>query len=70
MALGTNNTILTNQTALAVKVAQTTGLGNSPRLDKLDDVREVSKANNNILVYNAERDLFLLQEPAGDGGTF
>ena len=70
MALGTNNTILTNQTALAVKVAQTTGLGNSPRLDKLDDVREVSNANNNILVYNAERDLFLLQEPAADGGTF
>ena len=70
MALGTNNTILTNQTALAVKVAQTTGLGNSPRLDKLDDVREVSKANNNILVYNAERDLFLWQEPAADGGTF
>ncbi len=70
MALGTNNTILTNQTALAVKVAQTTGLGNAPRLDKLHDVREVSKANNNILVYNAEKDLFLLQEPAADGGTF
>jgi hypothetical protein len=70
MALGSNNTILTNTTALAVKVAQTTATGNSPRLDKLDDVREVSRANNNILVYNAERNLYLLQEPAADGGSF
>ena len=70
MALGSNNTVLTNTTALAVKVAQTTAIGNSPRLDKLVDVREVSRANNNILVYNAERNLYLLQEPAADGGSF
>jgi len=31
---------------------------------------EVSRANNNILVYNADKDLFLLQEPKADGGTF
>ena len=70
MALTSNNTVLTNTTALAVKIVRSTGGGPSPRLDGLEDVREVSRANNNILVYNADRDLFLLQSPAADGGTF
>ena len=70
MALTASNKVLTNTTALAVKIARSTGGGPSPRLDGLEDVREVSKANNNILVYNAARDLFLLEEPKADGGTF
>ena len=70
MALTSNNTVLTNTTALAVKVVRTTGAGPAPRLDGLEDVREVNKSNNNILVYNADRDLFLLEEPKADGGTF
>jgi len=70
MAITTNNAILTNTNRLAVRIAQTGAGGTNPRLDGMDDVREVSRANNNILVYNAERDLFLLQEPKADGGTF
>ena len=70
MAIRSNNAILTNTNRLAVRIAQTGAGGVQPRLDKLDDVREVSRANNNILVYNADKDLFLLQEPKADGGTF
>ncbi len=70
MAIRSNNAILTNTNRLAVRIAQTGAGGVQPRLDKLDDVREVSRANNNILVYNADRDLYLLQEPSADGGTF
>tara|TARA_R100000008_G_scaffold35831_1_gene20388 strand:- start:568 stop:780 length:213 start_codon:yes stop_codon:yes gene_type:complete len=70
MAIRSNNAILTNTNRLAVRIAQTGAGGVQPRLDKLDDVREVSRANNNILVYNADRDLYLLQEPKADGGTF
>ena len=70
MAITTNNAVLTNTTSLAVKVAQTGAGGSNPRLDGMADVREVSKSNNNILVYNSEKDLFLLQEPKADGGTF
>ena len=70
MAVTTNNAILTNTTRLAVRIAQTGAGGVQPRLDGMDDVREVSRANNNILVYNAERDLFLLEEPKADGGSF
>ena len=39
-------------------------------MDKLEDVREVSKANNNILVYDEVQDLFILEAPNADGGTF
>ena len=53
-----------------VRIAQTTAGGSNARLDSLEDVRETSKANNNILVYNADRDLFLLEKPTADGGTF
>ena len=70
MAITTSNKVLTNTNRLAVRIAQTGAGGVQPRLDKLDDVREVSRANNNILVYNADRDLYLLQEPKADGGTF
>ena len=70
MAITTNNAILTNTTRLAVRIAQTGAGGVQPRLDGMDDVREVSRANNNILIYNAERDLFLLEEPKADGGSF
>ena len=70
MAIRSNNAILTNTNRLAVRIAQTGAGGVQPRLDKLDDVREVSRANNNILVYNADRDLYLLQEPKADEGTF
>ena len=70
MAITTNNAILTNTTRLAVRIAQTGAGGVQPRLDGMDDVREVSRANNNILIYNAERDLFLLESPKADGGTF
>jgi|TARA_R110000744_G_scaffold249201_2_gene365475 hypothetical protein len=70
VALTTSNRVLTNTTALAVKIARSTGGGPSPRLDGLEDVRETSRANNNILVYNADRDLFLLESPKADGGTF
>ena len=70
MALTSNNTVLTNTTALAVRIARSTGAGPAPRLDALEDVRETSRSNNNILVYNADRDLFLLQSPEADGGTF
>ena len=70
MAITTNNAVLTNTTRLAVKVAQTGAGGSNPRLDGMADGREVSKSNNNILVYNSEKDLFLLQEPKADGGTF
>ena len=70
MAITTNNAILTNTNRLAVRIAQTGAGGVQPRLDGMDDVREVSRANNNILVYNADRDLFLLEEPKADGGTF
>ena len=70
MALTSNNTVLTNTTALAVRIARSTGAGPAPRLDALEDVRETSRSNNNILVYNADRDLFLLQSPSADGGTF
>ena len=70
MAITTNNAVLTNTTRLAVKVAQTGAGGSNPRLDGMADVREVSKSNNNILVYNSEKALFLLQEPKADGGTF
>ena len=69
MAITTNNAVLTNTTRLAVRIAQTGAGGVQPRLDRMDDVREVSRANNNILVYNADKDLFLLQEPKADGGT-
>jgi len=70
MAVTTNNAILTNTTRLAVRIAQTGAGGVQPRLDGMDDVREVSRANNNILVYNADRDLFLLESPKADGGSF
>ena len=70
MALTIQNKVLTNTSALAVKIARSTGGGPSPRLDGLEDVRETSRANNNILVYNADRDLFLLESPKADGGTF
>ena len=70
MAVTTNNAILTNTSRLAVRVAQTGAGGSNLRLDGMADVREVSKSNNNILVYNSEKDLFLLQEPKADGGTF
>ncbi len=70
MAITTNNAVLINTTRLAVRIAQTGAAGVQPRLDGKDDVREVSRANNNILVYNADKDLFLLQEPKADGGTF
>jgi hypothetical protein len=70
MALTSNNTVLTNTTALAVKIIRTTGGGPKPRLDGMEDVRETSRSNNNILVYNADRDLFLLESPKADGGTF
>ena len=70
MAVTTNNAILTNTSRLPVRVAQTGDGGSNHRLDGMADVREVSKSNNNILVYNSERDLFLLQEPKADGGTF
>ena len=70
MAITTNNAILTNTNRLAVKIAQTGAGGANPRLDGMADVREVSKSNNNILVYNADKYLFLLQEPKADGGTF
>ena len=70
MALTSNNTVLTNTTALAVRVVRTTGGGPKPRLDALEDVRETSRSNNNILVYNADRDLFLLEPPSADGGSF
>ena len=70
MAITTSNKVLTNTTAHAVRIAQTTAGGSTPRLDGLADVRETNRANNNILVYNADRDLFLLQNPKADGGTF
>ena len=70
MAVTTNNAVLTNTSRLAVRIAQTGAGGSNPRLDGMADVREVSKSNNNILVYNSEKDLFLLQEPKADGGTF
>ena len=70
MAITTNNAVLTNTTRLAVRIAQTGAGGVQPRLDGMDDVREVSRANNNILVYHADKDLFLLQDPKADGGTF
>ena len=61
---------LFNSTALTVKIAQSTAGGGAARMDKLEDVREVSKANNNILVYDKVQDLFLLEAPNADGGTF
>jgi len=70
MAITTSNKVLTNTSAHAVRIAQTTAGGSNARLDSLEDVRETSKANNNILVYNADRDLFLLETPSADGGTF
>ena len=70
MAITTNNAVFTNTTRLAVRIAQTGAGGVQPRLDGMDDVREVSRANNNKLVYNADKYLFLLQEPKADGGTF
>ena len=70
MAVTTNNAILTNSTRLAVRIAQPGAGGTQPRLDGMDDVREANKSNNNILVYNAERDLFILEEPKADGGSF
>ena len=71
MALTSNNVILSNTNRLAVKIAQTgSGGGAKPRLDGLHDVREANKSNNNILVYNSERDLWILQEPEADGGSF
>ena len=70
MALTSNNRVLTNTTALAVKIMRTTGGGPNPRLDAMEDVRETSRSNNNILVYNADRDLFLLEPPSADGGDF
>ena len=70
MAITTNNALLTNTNRLDVRIDQTGAGGVQPRLDGMDDVREVSRANNNILVYNADKDLFLLQEPKADGGTF
>ena len=70
MAITTNNAVLTNTTRLAVRIAQTGAGGVQPRLDGMDDVRETSRSNNNILVYNADRDLFLLESPKADGGTF
>ena len=70
MAITTSTKVLTNTTPHAVRIAQTTAGGGNPRLDGLSDVRETSRANNNILVYNADRDLFLLENPKADGGTF
>ena len=70
MAITTINKLLTNSSAHAFRIAQTTAGGSNARLDSLEDVRETSKANNNILVYNADRDLFLLEKPTADGGTF
>jgi threonine aldolase len=61
---------LFNSTALTVKIAQSTAGGGAARMDTLEDVREVSKANNNILVYDGVRDLFILEAPNADGGTF
>jgi len=61
---------LFNSTALTVKIAQSTAGGGAARMDKLEDVREVSKANNNILVYDGVQDLFILEAPNADGGTF
>jgi len=70
MALIGQSGVLLNTTALTVKVAQSTAGGGAARMDKLEDVREVSKANNNILVYDGARDLFILEAPNADGGSF
>jgi len=70
MAIQGQSGVLLNTTALAIKTKQSTAGGTAARLDKLEDVREVSKANNNILVYDETLDLFILKAPDTDGGTF
>ena len=72
-ALVANSTSYINEVKAAnlhIGTLKSTAGGGAARMDKLEDVREVSKANNNILVYDKVQDLFLLEAPNADGGTF